>query len=36
MNMGKCNDGLDGRCRDHDGEIYVINEADTKVETLRH
>jgi len=32
--MSKCNDGLDGRCRDNDGEIRH-KRSDTKVGTLR-
>ncbi len=32
--MGKCNNGLDDRCRDHDGEIRH-KRSDTKVGTLR-
>ena len=32
--MSKCKNGLDGRCRDNDGEIRH-KRSDTKVETLR-
>jgi hypothetical protein len=32
--MGNCNDGLDDRCRDKDGEIRH-KRSDTKVGTLR-
>jgi hypothetical protein len=34
MSKKSCNDGLDGRCRDHDGEIRHKN-SNTRVDTLR-